>query len=108
MKKEKNKMLSSFYQIYTIIITLMFLAVAFIKFTRVYQKFNLSEFAPVFAIITLGIIGIFYLVIKRFSTKFAGIVATIFYTISSIILFIDCVYFSYMNKFEIGQEVYVI
>ena len=99
MKKEKNKMLSSFYQIYTIIITLMFFVVAFVKITRVYQKFRFNEFAPVFAIVTLGIISLIYFIIKRFSTKLANITATIIYTISSIILYLDCVYFSYMNKF---------
>ena len=99
MKKNNKELDSNFYKVYTLIVTLVFFVIAFVKITRVYQKVRFAEFAPAYAFVTLTIIGTIYLIIKCFSTKIAKIAGILMYMVTSGVLFIDCVYFSYMNKF---------
>lgn len=95
----KNKIDSNFYKLYSLIVTLIFGLIAFTKFTKIYETIRFGSFAPIYAALTLAIIGVIYFLIKCRSHKVANITATILYTLVSIILLIDSAYFSYMNKF---------
>lgn len=97
MQKESNK--PNFEKTYRFSLELLFGLIAFLKFTKFYLEVRFEEFAIVYAFITLAIISGSYIIVKSFSKRSATIFATIFYILCSIVLFIDCVYFSYMNKF---------
>ena len=96
---ETNKIDTNLYKLYKLIITIIFTIIAFLKIKSAYECFRFGNFAPLYAFLTLSIIGSVYFIAKQFSNRIANIITIILYTLSSIILFLDCAYFSYMNKF---------
>lgn len=93
MKKEK------IYSLYHIIELFILGAVALTKFVYIYKILLPQEYAIIFAITTLSIIGVIYHAISRFSKKCATIFSLVFYALTSFMLLIDCTYFSYNYKF---------
>lgn len=93
MKKERD------YSLYHIIEVLVICIIALTKFVCIYKCILPQEYAIIFAATTLLIIGAIYYIISQFSRKGATIFSFAFYTFISLILLIDCTYFSYNYKF---------
>ena len=78
---------------------IIFAIIAFLKLTNIYDLIFGNIFAPVFAITSILILAISYIIIDKLCRKASRAFLIISYIFLSVILMIDSVYFSYNYKF---------
>lgn len=95
LKKDTTAQNRIFEQIEIIV----FATIAFLKLTNIYSLVVSSNFAPVFAITSVLILIILYIVVDKMCNKISWTVLIISYILLTTVLMLDSVYFSYNYKF---------
>lgn len=78
---------------------IVFAIIAFLKLTKIYSLIVGASFAPVFAITSVLILIILYIVIDKICKKASWVFLIVSYIVLSAVLMLDSVYFSYNYKF---------
>ncbi|MBO5178875.1 MAG: LTA synthase family protein [Clostridia bacterium] len=94
LKKENATQNKTFERIEIIIFAIF----AFLKLTKIYNMIVGNTFAPIYAITSILILIIFYMVVNKICSKAARIFLVISYIFLSTVLMLDSVYFSYNYK----------
>lgn len=93
-KKQKDLLYNSFTQV----VVILFAIVAFFKFVNVYELLNLKAYASVYAMSTLLIIYGIFEAIRIFNAKASNIFIFVAYIFTSLLSFVDVMYYAYNNK----------